>query len=119
MCLTREKANPDFQLKKLKNYYGGKTIKEISDGEIRDYLFFIGQELNYSPSAQNIAVSAVKRFILSLTDRDFNSNHIPRPSKVKDLPKVLEKIEIEALLKLNIYLKHKSMLYLLYATGIR
>ncbi|MBS2101305.1 site-specific tyrosine recombinase/integron integrase, partial [Carboxylicivirga linearis] len=111
--------NYGSQLKKLKNYYGGKTIKEISDEEIRDYLFFIRQELNYSPSAQNIAVSAVKRFILSMTDRDFNSNHIPRPSKVKGLPKVLEKKEIEALLRLNIYIKHRCLLYLLYATGIR
>jgi site-specific recombinase XerD len=107
------------QINKLKVYYNGKSLCDISDDEIRDYLFFIRQELGYSSSSQNIVVSAIKRYLLAITDRDFNSNYLPRPAKRKTLPKVLEKESIAALLKLDLNLKHKCILYLLYSTGIR
>jgi len=107
------------QIKKLKDYYDGKPMCEISDDEIVDYLFFLREELSYSASAQNIVVSAVKRFLLALTERELNPHHIPRPLHKKTLPKVLEKNEITAILKQNVYIKHKCMLYLLYSTGIR
>jgi len=112
-------ANYASQIKKIKDYYDGKAMKEITDDEIVDYLFFIREELSYSHSSQNIVVSAVKRFILALTEREFNTFHIPRPIHKKALPKVLDKEEITALLKLNLYIKHKCMLYLMYSTGIR
>ncbi|MBK3519923.1 site-specific tyrosine recombinase/integron integrase [Carboxylicivirga marina] len=107
------------QIKKLKDYYEGKPVSKISDEEIRDYLFFLREELSYSWSAQNIVVSAVKRYILSMTEREINELLIPRPVTKKTLPKVLEKEEIEAILRQNIFIKHKCLLYLLYATGIR
>ncbi len=107
------------QVKKLKDYYEGKPVNEISDEEIRDYLFFLREELSYSWSAQNIVVSAIKRYMLSLTEREINELLIPRPTTKKSLPKVLEKEEVEAILRQNIYIKHKCLLYMLYATGIR
>jgi len=107
------------QIRKMKDYYEGKQMADISDSEIRDYLFFLREELSYSPSAQNIVVSAVKRFLLSLTEREFNAYQLPRPAKTRKIPKILEKEEIIALLKVDIYIKHKCMLFLLYSTGIR
>jgi site-specific recombinase XerD len=111
--------NYTSQIKRLKEYYDNKPMKDITDDEISDYLYFLREELGYSHSAQNIVVSAVKRFLLSLTDREFNPYHIPRPAKVKNLPKVLDKNEIVALLKQDLFIKHQCILYLLYATGIR
>lgn len=107
------------QINKLKGYYGGKAVIDISDEEIRDYLFFLREELSYSWSAQNIVVSAVKRFMASLTERELNELFIPRPIVRKSLPKVLEKEEVEAMLNQDVFIKHKCILYLLYATGIR
>jgi site-specific recombinase XerD len=107
------------QIKKMKDYYEGKSISEISDEEIRDYLFFLREELSYSWSSQNIVVSAVKRYMSSLTEREVNELLIPRPVTKRSLPKVLDRDEVEAILRQNIYIKHKCMLYILYATGIR
>ena len=42
---------------KLKNFYEGKPVSEITDEEIADYMFFLREELSYSASAQNIADS--------------------------------------------------------------
>lgn len=107
------------QIKKLKEYYSGKAVCDISDDEIRDYMFFLRQELKYSPSSQNIVVSAIKRYLLAMTDRDFNPNHIPRPVKRKTLPRVIDKESVAAILKLDLNIKHKCILYLLYSTGMR
>lgn len=107
------------QVKKLKDYYDGKPIAEIDDGEIRDYLFFLREELSYSLSAQNIAVSAIKRYLLSLTERTVNSFQLPRPTGLRSLPKTLDKEEIIAILNQNMNIKHKCLLYLLYSTGMR
>ncbi|WP_430822873.1 site-specific tyrosine recombinase/integron integrase [Carboxylicivirga sp. N1Y90] len=107
------------QISKLKAYYPNKGVLEISNNEIIDYLFFLREELSYSTSAQNIAVSAIKRFLQAFGDHELTDIRIPRPKHKTALPKVLEKKEIETLLKLNIYPKHKCMLYLMYASGIR
>ncbi len=107
------------QIKKMKDYYEGRSVNEISDEEIRDYLFFLREELSYSWSSQNIVVSAVKRYMLALTEREVNELLIPRPVTKRSLPRVLEKEEVEAILRQKIFIKHKCMLYLLYATGIR
>ena len=40
------------QIKKLKEYYSGKAVCDISDDEIRDYMFFLRQELKYSVTTQ-------------------------------------------------------------------
>lgn len=111
--------NYSSQIKKIKEYYEGRPMVDISDEEIRDYLFFLREELSYSYSAQNIVVSAVKRFFLSLTEREFNSYQLPRPKKSKTLPKVLTREEVQTLLKQPMYIKHKCLLYMLYSTGIR
>ncbi|WP_439182731.1 site-specific tyrosine recombinase/integron integrase [Carboxylicivirga taeanensis] len=107
------------QIKKLKNYYDGKPVGDLSDEEIQDYLFFLREELSYSRSAQNIVVSAVKRFLSAFSEREPGSFNLPRPKKRLTLPKTIEKEEVAALLSLNMNTKHKCILYMLYATGIR
>lgn len=111
--------NYSCQIKKIKEYYEGRLMVDISDEEIRDYLFFLREELSYSYSAQNIVVSAVKRFFLSLTEREFNNYQLPRPKKLKSLPKVLTREEVQVLLRQPMYIKHRCLLYMLYSTGIR
>ncbi|MCT4587396.1 MAG: tyrosine-type recombinase/integrase [Carboxylicivirga sp.] len=111
--------NYTSQLQKLKVFYEGKAIVDISDEEIQDYLFFLREELSFSMSAQNIVISAIRRYLHAFTERNLDSQTVPRPKKSKVLPKTLERSEIQAILKQNINLKHKCLLYMLYATGIR
>ncbi len=123
LCLQgaskRTIENYASQVRKLKDYYEGRSIVTISDEEIGDYLFFLREELSYSLSAQNIVVSAVKRYMASFSEREINELLVPRPVKRRRLPRTLEKEEVEALLKQDIFIKHKCILYTLYATGIR
>ncbi len=107
------------QIKKLKVYYDGRSIETITDEEIQDYLFFLREELSYSFAAQNIAISAVKRYLLAFAERETSPTIVPRPKQKRTLPKTLERSEVEAILKQRINLKHKCILFMLYATGIR
>lgn len=112
-------SNYASQVKKLKDYYRGKNINEITDSEIRDYMFYLREQLNYSASSQNLVVSAIKRYFETMTDRIFNPKHIPRAPKQKILPKVIDKEDVAKLLKLEMNIKHKCILHLLYSTGMR
>ena len=53
------------QIKHLKKFYKGRSIVDITDKEIRDYLYHLRNQLNYSYSSQNLVVCAVKRYFES------------------------------------------------------
>ena len=76
-------------------------------------------QLNYSYSSQNLVVCAVKRYFESVTERVFNSKLIPLSPHKKVLPKTIEKEEVAKVLNVAMNLKHKTILYLLYSTGVR
>ncbi len=107
------------QIKHLKKFYKGRSIVDITDKEIRDYLYHLRNQLNYSYSSQNLVVCAVKRYFESVTERVFNSKLIPLSPHKKVLPKTIEKEEVAKVLNVAMNLKHKTILYLLYSTGVR
>jgi integrase/recombinase XerD len=118
--------------------YSENTIKTYSDG-IRTFLkFHSNKELEmisnkdlvnfnnqyilkkgYSSSFQNQVVNAVKLFFLKVENRIMDIEQIERPRREFRLPNVLSKEEVKAILSAPVNLKHRAMLSLIYACGLR
>jgi len=135
--------NINSHLAHFKNYlksqrYGPNTIKTYTEAlgvffqfhsnkapeqlEIEDIIHFnTGYILrkNLSVSYQNQVINAIKLFYRNRFNRLMDLNNIQRPRREKRLPNVLSKQEIKAILEAPTNLKHRAMLSLIYACGLR
>ena len=74
---------------------------------------------NYSASFQNQVVNAIKLFFRTVQNKSFDIEIIHRPKHPKLLSNVLSKEEVKAILNAPTNVKHKTMLSLIYACGLR
>lgn len=135
--------NINPHLAHFKNYlksqrYSPNTIKTYTDAlgvffqfhsnkapeqlEIEDIIHFnTGYILrkNLSVSYQNQVINAIKLFYRNRFNRVMDLNNIQRPRREKRLPNVLSKQEVKAILEAPTNLKHRAMLSLIYACGLR
>jgi integrase/recombinase XerD len=72
-----------------------------------------------SSSYQNQAVNAIKLFFRKIMKSEIETTKIERPWREHKLPNVLSKEEIKAILQAPGNLKHRAMLSLIYACGLR
>ncbi len=102
-------------------FYFYKTIlpEEISKEQVEQYLLHQIKFKKIAESTQNQIISAVKAYWEKLLKRDKTWLNIQRPKKPKQLPNVLSKEEIIRLLNSVENQKHKLILLLIYASGLR
>ena len=74
---------------------------------------------NYSASYQNQVINAIKLFYRNRFNKTMEVDFIQRPRREKRLPNVLSKLEVKSILESPINLKHRAMLSLIYAFGLR
>jgi len=74
---------------------------------------------NYSASFQNQVVNAVKLFFGAIENHPMRIEKIHRPKREKKLPNVLSIAEVRDILAALNNVKHKAMLSLIYACGLR
>ncbi len=72
-----------------------------------------------SASYQNQMVNAIKLFFQIIKNKKLNIELIHRPKKSKILPNVLSKQEVKTILEAHGNMKHRTMLSLIYACGLR
>jgi integrase/recombinase XerD len=135
--------NTEQHLIAFKNYmnyrrYSGNTIKTYSDALEVFFRFFPNKKLesltiediihfnndyilrkNLSSSYQNQVINAIKLFYRNRFNKTMEVDFIQRPRREKRLPNVLSKEEVKALLEAPTNLKHRAMLSLIYACGLR
>ena len=101
------------------NHFSYKTPDLITNEDVIDFnnFYILGKEL--SSTYQNQFVNAIKLFYKNLESRVMDVDLILRPRPEKKLPNVLSKMEVKALLASAYNLKHKVMLSLIYACGLR
>lgn len=106
-------------LKIFLRYYPTKSIEQIENEDLvnfnNDYII----KNNYSSSYQNQFVNALKLAVEVCDNRRINTDLIHRPKKAHVLPNVLSKEEVKVLIQSPINLKHRAMLSLIYACGLR
>ena len=135
--------NTTQQLEAFKSYmnyrrYSKNTIKTYSDAlqiffkfnatenleqlTIEHLIKFNNEHIlknNYSASYQNQVINAIKLFYRNRFNRTMEVDFIQRPRREKRLPNVLSKLEVRSILESPINLKHRAMLSLIYACGLR
>jgi integrase/recombinase XerD len=135
--------NTEQQLIAFKNYmnyrrYSENTIKTYSDALEVFFRFFPNKRMesltiediiqfnndyilrkNLSSSYQNQVINAIKLFYRNRFNKTMEVDFIQRPRREKRLPNVLSKEEVKALLEAPTNLKHRAMLSLIYACGLR
>lgn len=95
---------------------------EISRINNQDVIFFNNEYIlkqKLSASYQNQIVNAIKLFFRIVDDKEIDPALIHRPKNAKTLPNVLSKAEVKLILDTPRNFKHRVMLTLIYACGLR
>lgn len=74
---------------------------------------------SYSFAFQNQVINAVKLYFKTFYGSQFNVEMVERPRREHKLPNVLSKEEVKRILEAHTNLKHRTMLSLVYACGLR
>jgi site-specific recombinase XerD len=96
-----------------------KPPDRITESELREYLLYLKNERQYSPSSLKIAASGIIFFYTHTVPRDwltFKSLHIPRP---QSLPDVLSVAETRRLIDAVRTPHNKAFFWTVYSLGLR
>ncbi len=106
-------------LKIFLRFYATKSVSEITNNDVitfnNDYIL----KNKLSASFQNQVVNAIKLFFRTIENKLMETEKVHRPKREKVLPNVLSKEEVKELLSKTGNLKHRAMLSLIYACGLR
>ena len=96
-----------------------KSMQHADNNDMVDYVnkYIIANRLSYS--YQNQVVNACKLFFREIIKSKLDIDKLERPHRQYKLPNVLSKSEITAILNAHNNVKHKTMLSLIYACGLR
>ena len=100
-------------------FYSEKSVADITNADLIkfDNVYIVGKGL--SSSYQNQVINAVKLFFRCVENRSLDLDRVHRPKRSKVLPNVLSKEEVKMILKVLVNKKHRAMLSLIYACGLR
>jgi integrase/recombinase XerD len=100
--------------------YFRRSPEYLGPTEIRMYLIYLTQERRLSASSIIVTVSALRFFYTVTLKRPWTvENDIPTSRKAKKLPVVLSQDEVRRFLGAVDNLKHRVILTVCYATGLR
>lgn len=113
-------------LKKFKNFIKNKTINNIDDNSIKDYIKYLNKNNNDTRTISH-NISTLRSFYkFLLIEKKVNKNpmeYIELPKTKKTLPKTLSIEEVDKLLDIKLTdsfsYRNKAMLELMYSSGLR
>lgn len=100
-------------------HFPGRKPSSITRAEILDFLYQYRQSNKWSATVQNQLINAIKFFYEKLLKRPVEHYDLPRPKREQKLPSVFSEEEIRNMIAACENLKHRSMLCLAYAAGLR
>lgn len=94
-----------------------RPLRNLSENELKDYLY---QKTVKKLSSQSVALAAnALNFLYTQIYKYPNFKRLPHPKKIHTLPIVLTKKEIELIFKQTNNRKHRVILGIAYAAGLR
>lgn len=118
----------NFSPKTIRAYVGhisafakmfGKSLEQLGENEIRQYLHHLRTVKKVSTSNINIGYCALRFFYTKVLYRAWRVERLPRPKVEKKLPVVLSREEVQQILNAVRKLKYRVMLMTVYAAGLR
>lgn len=106
-----------YHMKKYVRYFG-KSPARLGKEEIEKYLYYL-YEQKTSRSAITQAYSALKFFYTICLERSWELDKVLRPRPSKKLPIVLSPLEVKNILKQVNNQKYKTILMIIYSSGLR
>ncbi|TRX15996.1 site-specific tyrosine recombinase/integron integrase [Flavobacterium franklandianum] len=106
-------------LKSFLVFYRDKAVADINNEDVIIYNNEHILKNNLSASYQNQVTNAIKLFFQTIRETKMMVDKIHRPKNAKTLPNVLSKEETFRLIDLTTNLKHKTLLALIYSSGLR
>ncbi|MDO9551405.1 site-specific tyrosine recombinase/integron integrase [Rhodonellum sp.] len=113
----------------IKNYTGGlglffrfvgnKNPEQITNEDLESFHKNYIIRRKYSASFQSLVINAVKLYFSNRLKRKLEPKEIERPKQPRLLPHVLSKGEVKTILQAHQNMKHRTMLSLIYACGLR
>jgi len=101
------------------NYYHNKKIEDISEKEIIEFTRYLVVERGVSESYQNQSINAIKFYYERVLGESRKFYYLDRPKREKNLPVVLTKQEVKAMIDSTNNIKHKCLIMLIYSAGLR
>jgi len=91
----------------------------LGNEQIQDYLIYCIQEKELAWSSCNVLFCGLKKYYSSYLGRDESKFSIPPRPRSRQLPMLLSPNEVRSILLATANLKHKSLLALIYGSGLR
>jgi len=106
-------------VRKFLHFYKDKAISKINNDDLirfnNEYII----KRKFSNSYQNQFINGLKLFFKIVEQKQLEVDLIQRPREEKKLPHVLSKREVKAILGAPVNLKHRTILSIVYACGLR
>ncbi|MCL4483425.1 MAG: site-specific integrase [Bacteroidetes bacterium] len=100
-------------------FFKEKRIEAIENADLVDFNNRYILANGYSGTLQNQVVNALKLFYSRMEGVQLQVDQLERPRRSHPLPNVLSKEEVAAILQAPTNIKHRAMLSLIYACGLR
>jgi len=105
-------------ISKLSKYYNLSPDK-ISHEQVKNYAYYLINKKKVAPSTINQLISAWKILQEDVLGNNWEDFRIKRPRLAKRIPQILSREEVLKLVSSPINLKHRTLMPLAYATGLR
>ncbi|WNJ18244.1 site-specific integrase [Pontibacter sp. G13] len=100
-------------------HFPNQNPVSLGEIEVKQYMTHLVETRKLSYSSQNQAVNAIKYYFEQIKGDRQQKYDLLRPRKAKTLPTVLSEEEVSAILSAIPNVKHKTLVTLLYAAGLR
>ena len=96
-----------------------KPAETLNNDQIQDYLIYCIQERQLAWASCNVLFCGLKKYYQGFLGRDDSQFSIPSRPRIKKLPMLLSREEVNRLLQASTSLKHRALLTTIYGSGLR
>lgn len=96
-----------------------KAIDNIDFEDIQHYILYLKKDRRLSPGTINNYISAIRFFYTYVLDKEWNTRKVPRMRRRQEFPVIPSREEVLSLINSSNNLKHKTLLMLIYGSGLR